>query len=77
MVETFMAALSMELMANVENLTYRGVDADQFVGTGNAGNNVITGGDLERYAERPRRQRRAGGRTRLGACGFLGWGPTP
>ena len=33
-------------MANVENLTYTGVDADQFVGTGNALNNVITGGDL-------------------------------
>ena len=32
-------------MANVENLTYMGVDADQFVGTGNALNNVITGGD--------------------------------
>ncbi len=45
-VETFLAALSIENMANVENLTYRGVDADQFVGTGNAGNNVITGGDL-------------------------------
>ena len=41
-----MAALSIENMANVENLTYTGVDADQFVGTGNAGNNVITGGDL-------------------------------
>ncbi len=41
-----MAALSIELMANVENLTYTGVDADPFVGTGNAGNNVITGGDL-------------------------------
>ena len=45
-VETFLAALSIENMANVENLTYTGVDADQFVGTGNAGNNVITGGDL-------------------------------
>lgn len=45
-VETFLAALSIENMANVENLTYLGVDADQFVGTGNAGNNVITGGDL-------------------------------
>ncbi len=43
---TEMAALSLELMANVENLTYTGVDADQFVGTGNAGNNVISGGDL-------------------------------
>ena len=29
-------------MANVENLTYTGVDADPFVGTGNALNNVIT-----------------------------------
>ena len=45
-VETFMAALSLETMANVENLTYRGADADQFVGTGNAGNNIISGGDL-------------------------------
>ena len=41
-----MAALSIEPMANVENLTYTGVDADQFVGTGNSGNNIITGGDL-------------------------------
>ena len=45
-VETFMAALSIENMANVENLSYEGLDADQFVGTGNAGNNIITGGDL-------------------------------
>ena len=45
-VQTLMAALSIELMANVENLTYTGVDADPFVGTGNAANNVITGGDL-------------------------------
>ncbi len=45
-VETEMAALSIELMANVENLTYTGIDADQFVGTGNALNNVISGGDL-------------------------------
>ncbi|TCR68507.1 peroxidase family protein [Bosea sp. BK604] len=43
---TELAALSIELMANVENLTYTGIDADQFVGTGNAGNNVISGGDL-------------------------------
>ena len=41
-----MAALSIESMANVENLTYTGVDADQFVGTGNASNNIISGGDL-------------------------------
>ena len=45
-VQTDMAALSIELMANVENLTYTGVDADQFVGTGNSLNNVISGGDL-------------------------------
>ena len=45
-VQTLMAALSIELMANVENLTYTGVDADPFVGTGNAANNVISGGDL-------------------------------
>ncbi|KWV56940.1 hypothetical protein AS026_32535 [Rhizobium altiplani] len=45
-VETLMAALSIEAMANVENLTYTGLDADQFVGTGNAGNNIISGGDL-------------------------------
>lgn len=43
---TEMAALSIELMANVENLTYTGIDAYQFVGTGNSGNNVISGGDL-------------------------------
>ena len=45
-VETFLAELSIANMANVENLTYLGLDAAQFVGTGNAGNNVITGGDL-------------------------------
>ena len=45
-VQTFLATLSIETMANVENLTYMGVDADQFVGTGNAGNNVISGGQL-------------------------------
>ena len=41
-----MAALSLENMANVENLTYMGIDADQFLGTGNLLNNVITGGQL-------------------------------
>lgn len=45
-VETLLAALSLETMANVENLTYTGLDADPFVGTGNALANVITGGDL-------------------------------
>ncbi len=45
-VETYLAALSIENMANVENLSYEGVDADQFVGTGNSGANTITGGDL-------------------------------
>jgi Ca2+-binding RTX toxin-like protein len=45
-VETTMVALSIEAMANVENLTYTGADADPFVGTGNSGNNTITGGDL-------------------------------
>jgi Ca2+-binding RTX toxin-like protein len=45
-VETFLAELSIASMANVENLTYLGADADQFVGTGNDGNNVISGGDL-------------------------------
>jgi Ca2+-binding RTX toxin-like protein len=45
-VETLLAALSIEAMANVENLIYTGVDADQFVGTGNSLGNVITGGDL-------------------------------
>ncbi|MBR1187294.1 peroxidase family protein [Bradyrhizobium sp. AUGA SZCCT0160] len=45
-VETEMAELSIELMANVENLEYTGVDADPFVGTGNSLNNVISGGDL-------------------------------
>ena len=44
----------------------RGVDADQFVGTGNGGNNVITGGDLadtlsglgwQRHAQRRARRR--------------------
>ncbi|TXR46370.1 peroxidase family protein [Phyllobacterium endophyticum] len=43
-VETLAAAFT--LAANVENLEYTGVDADQFVGTGNELNNVITGGDL-------------------------------
>ena len=33
-------------IANVENLNYTGIDADPFVGTGNALNNEITGGDL-------------------------------
>lgn len=45
-VETFLAELSIATMANVENLTYRGLDAAQFVGTGNQLANVITGGDL-------------------------------
>lgn len=45
-VETFLADLSIAAMANVENLAFLGADASQFVGTGNAGNNVITGGDL-------------------------------
>ena len=45
-VETLMAALSIELLANVENLTYTGADADPFVGTGNSLANVISGGDL-------------------------------
>jgi Ca2+-binding RTX toxin-like protein len=45
-VQTLMAALSIELMANVENLTYTGADADPFTGTGNSFGNVITGGDL-------------------------------
>ncbi len=45
-VETLMAELSIETMANVENLTYTGADADQFIGTGNALANVISGGDL-------------------------------
>ena len=45
-VETEMAAFSLELIANVENLNYTGIDADPFVGTGNALNNVISGGDL-------------------------------
>ena len=41
-----LAAYSLELVANVEDLTYTGIDADPFVGTGNALNNVISGGDL-------------------------------
>ncbi|QQR40398.1 peroxidase family protein [Devosia rhizoryzae] len=45
-VETFLTSLSLELMANVEDLTYQGADAGQFVGTGNALNNIISGGDL-------------------------------
>ena len=45
-VQTFMAALSIENMANVENLSYLGLDGDQFVGTGNSGANSISGGDL-------------------------------
>ena len=46
-VATELAAFSLELIANVENLNYTGVDADPFVGTGNALNNEITGGDLD------------------------------
>jgi Ca2+-binding RTX toxin-like protein len=45
-VETDFAAFSLELLTTVEDLTYTGVDADQFIGTGNALNNVISGGDL-------------------------------
>jgi Ca2+-binding RTX toxin-like protein len=45
-IETELAVLSLELIANVENLQYTGIDADPFVGTGNELNNVITGGDL-------------------------------
>ncbi|HEV7328881.1 MAG TPA: peroxidase family protein, partial [Bosea sp. (in: a-proteobacteria)] len=45
-VETFMAELSLAAMTNVENLTFRGADASAFIGTGNAGNNTILGGDL-------------------------------
>lgn len=45
-VQTDLAAFSLENVANVEDLTYTGVDADQFVGTGNALANVISGGDL-------------------------------
>ena len=45
-VTTEIASFSLELVANVENLTYTGIDADPFVGTGNALNNEITGGDL-------------------------------
>ena len=45
-VQTFLAALSIEAIANVEELTYMGLDAAQFVGTGNSLNNVISGGDL-------------------------------
>ena len=52
-VETEMAALSIELMTNVENLTYTGADADQFVGTGNVLDNVIIGGVSCGYAEWP------------------------
>ena len=43
---TELALLSIANMANVENLTYTGIDADQFVGTGNALANTISGGDL-------------------------------
>ena len=46
-VETLAAAYSLALLANVENLEYTGVDADPFVGTGNALANVISGGDLD------------------------------
>ncbi|HET7716882.1 MAG TPA: hypothetical protein VFK86_14760, partial [Bauldia sp.] len=45
-VQTDLAAFSLELIAEVEDLTYTGIDADPFVGTGNALNNVISGGDL-------------------------------
>jgi Ca2+-binding RTX toxin-like protein len=46
-VATEMASFSLELIANVENLNYTGIDADPFVGTGNALNNEISGGDLD------------------------------
>ncbi|HEY2875736.1 MAG TPA: peroxidase family protein [Reyranella sp.] len=46
-VATELATFSLELIANVENLNYTGIDADPFVGTGNALNNEITGGDLD------------------------------
>ena len=46
-VETLAAAYSLALLANVENLEYTGVDADPFVGTGNALANLISGGDLD------------------------------
>ena len=55
---------SLELIANVENLTYTGLDADPFVGTGNALNNVITGGDLADTLSGPCRQRHAERRPR-------------
>jgi Ca2+-binding RTX toxin-like protein len=45
-VETVAATYSLALLASIENLSYEGVDADPFVGTGNALNNVISGGDL-------------------------------
>ncbi|MDM0104082.1 peroxidase family protein [Variovorax sp. J22R24] len=45
-IQTELAAYSLELIANVEDLTYTGIDADQFIGTGNTLNNVISGGDL-------------------------------
>ena len=45
-VATALATFSLEPLANVENLNYTGIDADPFVGTGNALNNEITGGDL-------------------------------
>jgi Ca2+-binding RTX toxin-like protein len=45
-VETLAATYSLVAALNVENLEYTGVDADQFVGTGNALANVISGGDL-------------------------------
>ena len=45
-IETLAATYSLALLANIENLSYEGVDADPFAGTGNALNNVISGGDL-------------------------------
>ena len=63
-VQTDMAALSIELIANVENLAYTGIDADQFVGTGNSLDNDHQRRRPRRYAERPRRQRHAEWRPR-------------
>jgi Ca2+-binding RTX toxin-like protein len=45
-VQTELETFSLELIANVENIEYTGLDAAAFIGTGNTLNNEITGGDL-------------------------------
>uniref|UniRef100_UPI00248038B5 beta strand repeat-containing protein n=1 Tax=Pleomorphomonas oryzae TaxID=261934 RepID=UPI00248038B5 len=43
-VQTALTGLSIAGYTNVENLTYTGTGTNNFIGTGNAGDNIITGG---------------------------------